>query len=486
MATDAELESYLQVILMDRAEMMRQDEEAEEEAERRKRGPGRNPKKMKTATRKSSRKAAVPMEESDGELWEAEASSPAKSDLARARKVLKAASANMWKKWRDCRNSRNTKKTTPMTEEDLAAAAVYRAKAEEAHINHQWAEEHDAMAKWVATGDPEAAKRRDQWIDENMAAMDLADIDPTEDLSDWEAVQAKRFREFWEFSWSDCFGSFEDITRIQPMLYTDRRPPPRTAYPIRTLQVFSVRVASIKDDLNWPLDVFGIVAARDAVDHNRNIIFSRTRDNCQTIHRENPCLTLTGPSRAIAADDQVHFEVTLQVKGITESEDRYLSYLAVYYRNCGSSESYMFKRAGTSKLSKVELTLGDMVKSVEATISVKVVGAEWPQGFRGVFFANTTSIDAMKINLLSSRDDKLPIGADRTIQLSRRVVSVEADGELRVSVMATCLEDQTVERDSKTFKAKKASRSTRELEILSCKLEVTVAWSLVPNLPQYH
>uniref|UniRef100_A0ACD5W570 Uncharacterized protein n=1 Tax=Avena sativa TaxID=4498 RepID=A0ACD5W570_AVESA len=343
------------------------------------------------------------------------------------------------------------------------------------------------MAKWVATGDPEAAKRRDEWIEENMKAMDLADIDPTEDLSDdWEAVQARRFRKFWEFSWADSFGSSEDTTPIQPMLYTDVKPPPPTAYPVRTLQVFSVRVAAIKDEMDWPLDVFGIVAARDSVDHNRNIIFNHTRDNCQTIRKESPCLTLTGPTRAVVAEDSAHFEVNLQVKGITESEDRCLCHLAVYYRDSGSSESYMFKRIGTSKLSTVELVLGDMAKSVEATISVRVAGAGWPEGFRGVIFANTTSIDGMKIELLTFRDDKLPVSADGTIQLSRRVESVEADGELRVSVMATCLEDQNVARDSKTFKAKKASRSTRVLEFLSCKLEVTVAWSLVPNLPHFH
>jgi len=40
--------------------------------------------------------------------------------------------------------------------------------------------------------------------------------------------------------------------------------------------------------LQWPRDVFGIVAARDTVDFNRNIIFSRTRDNCQTLTKEVP------------------------------------------------------------------------------------------------------------------------------------------------------------------------------------------------------
>ena len=70
------------------------------------------------------------------------------------------------------------------------------------------------------------------------------------------------------------------------MRYTDEKPPRGTAYPVRTLQVFSVRVAAIKGGLDWPLDVYGIVAARDSLDHNRNIIFHRTRDNCQTIDKK--------------------------------------------------------------------------------------------------------------------------------------------------------------------------------------------------------
>ncbi|CAM0957937.1 unnamed protein product [Alopecurus aequalis] len=488
-ATDAELDSYIEVLLMDRAEVMKQDEEAEEEAERRKRGPGGKMKKMKTATGTNSEKADVPVEESDSELGKVGASSPAKSDLSRTRKILKEAEANMRK---NVSEFRSTKKTTPMTEEDIVAAAVYRAKAEEAHKNQQRTEEDDAMSKWVATGDPEAVKRRSEWIQENIKAMDLAAMDPTEDLSDMQAVEAKRFREFWDFLWADSFGSFEVMDKslyyapIQPLLYTDQKPLPGTAYPMRTLQVFSVRVAEIKDELHWPLDVYGIIAARDSLDHNRNIIFNRTRDNCQTIDIENPCLTLTGPTRAIVVVDPVHFEVTLKVKGDTESEDRDLSYLAVCYRDSGSSESYVFKRVRTSKLSTVELTLGDIVESVEATISVKVVGAEWPEGFQGLFFANTTSIDGKKIELLAFGDDKLPVAADGTIQLSRRVVSVEADGELRVSVMATCLEDRTVERDSKTFEPQKDCRTRRTMKVLSCKLEVTVAWSLVPNELHFH
>ncbi|KAE8777598.1 hypothetical protein D1007_49568 [Hordeum vulgare] len=192
---------------------------------------------------------------------------------------------------------------------------------------------------------------------------------------------------------------------------------------------------------------------------------------------QNRYLTLTGPTRAVVVVDPVYLEVDLRVKGRTESEDRALSYLGVNCRETGCSESYMFKCVETSKLSTVELTLGDMAESVEATISVKVVDEEWPEGFGGLISARTASISDMEIKLLAF--DKLPVAADGTIQLSRRVVSVEARGMLRVTVMPNCLDDRTVEGVSIAFKAREASRSTQMLEVCSCKLEVTIACEAV-------
>jgi hypothetical protein len=51
-----------------------------------------------------------------------------------------------------------------------------------------------------------------------------------------------------------------------------------------TLQIFSIKIASIRGGLRWPLDVFGVVAARDVLDKRKqNIIYARARSNCQTI-----------------------------------------------------------------------------------------------------------------------------------------------------------------------------------------------------------
>lgn len=66
-----------------------------------------------------------------------------------------------------------------------------------------------------------------------------------------------------------------------------------------SLQIFSFKIAEIKGDLEWPLHVYGVVAARDEVDYNRNLLFNRTRNHAQLVTQDDPFLRLTGPSRAI-------------------------------------------------------------------------------------------------------------------------------------------------------------------------------------------
>ena len=73
---------------------------------------------------------------------------------------------------------------------------------------------------------------------------------------------------------------------VRAMLFTCKRTPPHAG--VKTcLQIFSVRVMEIDGGyLEWPLEVYGLVATRDSMDHNRNIIFRLRSDACQLLTQQ--------------------------------------------------------------------------------------------------------------------------------------------------------------------------------------------------------
>lgn len=77
------------------------------------------------------------------------------------------------------------------------------------------------------------------------------------------------------------------------MGYTDQ-PAPQYVYnhgPPDTLQILSIEIGGTSDgELCWPIHVFGLVAVRDSVDQQRNLVFDRDRYECQTLTKEVPCV----------------------------------------------------------------------------------------------------------------------------------------------------------------------------------------------------
>ncbi|XP_051230289.1 uncharacterized protein [Lolium perenne] len=248
--------------------------------------------------------------------------------------------------------------------------------------------------------------------------------EPEESHTDNNAYEACLYRGTWNRKLAGERGSYEDATSIPAMRFTDHRSTFASTQP--TLQIFSVKVEEIMGGLLWPIDVYGMVAVRDVVDHKRNIIFNRQRDNSQTLTEEDSYLALTGPTRAVVVNvHPVYFEVNLKVKGATMSEDKDLSLLAACYTSNSPSRSCVIHRVWTSKLSTLKLTFGHILYSVEATIKVEVIDGRWPCGYQGVFTAKTSSINRMEVPLLAFEDGELPMADGCMVKLSRRVVSVE-------------------------------------------------------------
>ncbi|KAI4980330.1 hypothetical protein ZWY2020_020815 [Hordeum vulgare] len=143
-------------------------------------------------------------------------------------------------------------------------------------------------------------------------------------------------------------------------------------------------------------------------------------------------LALTGPTCAIVVSyDPTYLEVFLKVKGTTESEDKDLSALVVVFRAGACPQSVY-----PSRLSTLEIKFDHIYHSVEATVFIRIIDGSWSDGFRGVFSAASGSDDNLQVKLLDFGDGGLPVDANGVITLSRPVVSVKLERNLKVSVMA--------------------------------------------------
>ncbi|KAM3299176.1 hypothetical protein ACQJBY_040585 [Aegilops geniculata] len=306
-------------------------------------------------------------------------------------------------------------------------------------------------------------------------------------------------------------GHFGYTTLVSPMHfthYTPRQVP--SDYTTRgiTLQIFSFKIANISLDLEWPLlqwplKVYGIVAARDSVDRRRNVLFHRRRDNFQEITKEDPFLCLTGPSRAISADRPLEFEVQLKLKGgAAKSEDSVLINSRSHYGGY-QTHNGLYTVTFDNCLCTTELSLQKLYRgAVQATfLRVGIVkGSQSPFSYGGrvacssppqedVVSGSEGPVTPTQVVLLDSRDcagGKMPIGEeDGYLDLSRHVVSVE----LRtVSVDSEELEENlkvVIEAYSPggsvqahvMVRPQYCGISKHKCDLNGSKVKITIAWS---------
>ncbi|EEC74528.1 hypothetical protein OsI_10042 [Oryza sativa Indica Group] len=276
------------------------------------------------------------------------------------------------------------------------------------------------------------------------------------------------YREDWVEIYGKT-GSFEDETEILPMRHTDGPIWPES-WPMNLLQIFSVKVVEVMGDLQWPLDVFGVVAVRDSLDRKRNILFCRERDDCQT-------LLQACPSRAVVVLDPVVFEVDLKVKGrVPASQDKVLSYHAFVYAYL-TNNGFARREVESTEHSTLEFTFAHLAYAVEATIIIHVV--QGSTDFRARFSGRTAGIDE-DVVLLDSGDRKVVVADDGLVVLQRRVVVVEEKGKLNLRVEASENGSDTVVGKQMSFSARPALRSEGRFVLGFCTMSVIVAWSVLP------
>ncbi|CAN6335686.1 unnamed protein product [Urochloa humidicola] len=301
-----------------------------------------------------------------------------------------------------------------------------------------------------------------------------------EDDEEWgeEINFLDAYREEWEHIHGKKGGSFEDETEIPSMLHTVGPIIPSSTWPRDMLQIFSLKVMEIMGSLSWPLDVYGHVAVRDVLDHKRNYLLRRERENCQKLTSpQDSSLKLTGPSRAVVLINPVFFEVDLKVK----------SYNCFCYSNVShiTDNGFARREVHSTEHSTMEYVIAHLTKAVEATIEAHV--AEGSTDFKARFTARTAGIDEDFV-LLDSLDRKVAVADDGLVTLDRRVVSVdekeERKGFLTFHVQATEGGDGGARTASVVkkvnFRTRLALRSQSFFELGFSKLSVTVAWSMLP------
>ncbi|KAI5009409.1 hypothetical protein ZWY2020_011546 [Hordeum vulgare] len=314
------------------------------------------------------------------------------------------------------------------------------------------------------------------------------------------------YRQSTEFSSSRVF--FEQKTTLSPMYFTHCTPGLPLPYNAETdegisLQVYTFKISDIMGGLRWPLQVYGVVAARDNSDRKRNIIFDRPRHDCQTLTADDPFLRLTGPSRAIMALSPVDFEVQLKLKGVTQSTDKSLMNRREHY--VGGLETLTFENC----LCTAELRVKRVCGSVQATfVSVRVVrGGPWPFEYGGRIACSSPPQEVICVDpqgiaqvvddssclqlvLLDSRDSvcgKMPVGKYGYLHLSRRVVSVQLRKEnsrqyqegIKVVFEAYSESDGIAAQAHVKIRPRICNISKHTCDLGGSKVEITVAWSAI-------
>ncbi|KAF7083416.1 hypothetical protein CFC21_087209 [Triticum aestivum] len=310
-----------------------------------------------------------------------------------------------------------------------------------------------------------------------------------------EKLMFESFSRDWEAAFSRRSGHFLNKTTVSSMQFTHLAPGriPWGAGIEPAVQIFSVKLTEVKGGFKFPLSVYGVVAARDGVDYNRNLIFFCDRSNSQELTQNDPYLRLIAPSRAVLFEDYVSYEVQLMVKGSVKSRDRPLITDTYRQTRC---------RIGVSTICfqncfcTMELRLERFLGSVQATIiGVRVVkdNGAWPFGHGVRVACSPASRELMEdsdgeikyvaqpssgeILLLDSKDGSRPARSDGYLYLSRQVVSVEPSGQLEVEIQAYAPPGVLPAKTQVCFEAQECNIDRGRCCLLGAEVEISVAWS---------
>ncbi|CAM0942667.1 unnamed protein product [Alopecurus aequalis] len=311
-----------------------------------------------------------------------------------------------------------------------------------------------------------------------------------------EAESFASYRRLWEQEWRQTCSIFTEATLLSSMQFTHYTPGRIVSNPecstMETLQIISIQLTQLADGLDFPLSVYGVVAVRDMVDRNRNVLFFRNSYEAQELKQNDSFLHLVGPSRAILFRNNVWIEIELRVKGRAYSQ--LMSCARRYNGGDPGVSSICFKNA----LCTLELCLQPVEKAIQATIlgvQVSKDDGSWPFKYGGLVACTpqsgtlrvtddriTREIDpsSTQIVLIESKDDAMPKGQNGYVLLRRQVVSVQLEGRLDVVVKAYSKSGGIVAETCVSFDPHVCNISRKKFDLGDdAQGAVIIAWSRV-------
>jgi hypothetical protein len=243
----------------------------------------------------------------------------------------------------------------------------------------------------------------------------------------------------------------------------------------------SINIVSLKiseSDVDFPINVFGTVIARDELDYKCVYLFRRESDNPQLITSPDDMLILRDPCRGIVASDKIYFEINLKIKTDGGAIKDFSKGLLIFDSLHLTEDEQSTTSCLTSWLSEVELACAHVLHPVEATIAISSVKGQ----------CTTSRVEAWTTG--NSEDhiilfDNKPVGTEIVIRdggsipLTRRVVAVPFDEKLVLSLVV----------NDKTEPIVLVLGHTDEVH--NCKMgcgeaQVKIAWTAMPKRERYH
>ncbi|TVU18374.1 hypothetical protein EJB05_34465 [Eragrostis curvula] len=295
------------------------------------------------------------------------------------------------------------------------------------------------------------------WLQERVAAV--VDFDPKQGGRYYNRFHYADYPEF----------DLDDESPLGPMRFTD------TVYETNRFKVCeAVNILSVKiacSDVGFPIQVYGTVIARDSIDHvaNKHMEFPSSILVSIRMRMEDEPLILTGPKRGLVLFDDNYVETNLKIMD-HEGQDRELSKGILMIRGLTGplNKCEVERRSVATRLSTVDVMYAVVERAVEATITVRVLPAE----FDGIITAHTTSIQER----LVLYDSKVAgdVTGDGVIQLMRSVVSVNVKDMLIIEAKT---------HRGETVRNEFTPRGNKERKVVSTlgaiKMRMKVAWSIM-------